>query len=247
MTIASTEHAEAYEVLAGADPSLLLICEHASDRLPAPWAWPETDSWITNTHWASDLGARDLTRELSANLRAPAILSRFTRLLIDPNRPPDAPMLLRGEAEGRVIQLNQRIDPRDRERRLADYYRPYHRRIDSALRDNPRAALLSVHTFTPLYEGQARSLEIGVLFDRSPALGERFAAELSARGWRTALNEPYSGIEGFAFSPEEHGARHQRPALELEVRQDLALDQGRRARLIDDLAAATRKAYELSP
>jgi len=146
-----------------------------------------------------------------------------------------------------VIQLNQRIDPPDRERRLADYYRPYHRRIDRALRESPRAAILSVHTFTPLYEGETRSVEIGVLFDQSRALGERFAAELSARGWRTALNEPYSATLGFAFSPEDHGARHRRPALELELRQDLALDQGRRAKLLDDLVATTRKTYGICP
>jgi len=146
-----------------------------------------------------------------------------------------------------VIQLNRRIEQHERERRLADYYRPYHRRIDRALRESPRAAILSVHTFTPVYEGEARSLEIGVLFEQNPALGELFAAELSARGWRTALNEPYSGAQGFAFSPEDHGARHRRPALELEIRQDLALDQDSQAKLVDDLVAATRRTYDIDP
>ena len=246
MTIASSEHAEAYEVLAGADPRLLLICEHASPRLPELWQWPEADGWILDTHWAVDLGARALTLSLAEALGAPAILARFSRLLIDPNRPADSPTLLRDRAEGRVIHLNEVIAPEDRERRLADYYRPYHARIDRALREAERAAPLSLHTFTPVYEGKSRSVEIGVLFDRSPEHAERFAATLRDRGWRTALNEPYSGAEGFAFSPEHHAAQHGRPALELEIRQDLAVDLDRRSTLTADLAAATRSAYALS-
>ena len=247
MTIASSEHAEAYEVLAGADPRLLLICEHASARIPEPWAWPEADAWIQGTHWAIDLGARELTFGLSKALGAPAILARFSRLLIDPNRPTESATLIRDEAEGRVIHLSREIDPADRARRIADYYRPYHGRIDRALRERAEAALLSVHTYTPVYDGAARSMEIGVLFESCPELGERFAAQLGARGWRTALNEPYSAADGFAFSPEDHGIRHGRPTLELEVRQDIAVDPKRRAKLLGDLVHATLQAYAISP
>ncbi len=222
MTSATSEHAEAYEVLAGADPRLLLTCEHASARLPQPWAWPEADAWIQGTHWAIDLGARELTLDLSRALDAPAVLARFSRLLIDPNRPLDSATLIRDEAEGRALHLNRGIEPADRARRIDDYYRPYHQRIDQALRERAQAALLSVHTFTPVYDGAARSMEIGVLFERCPELGERFAAQLRAGGWSTAVNEPYSGADGFAFSPEDHGARHRPPSASGAVRQNVA-------------------------
>ncbi len=243
MTPGQIESTEAFEIVTGADPRILLLCEHASLRLPAPWNWPQEDAWIVGTHWSIDLGARELTLELAAELNASAVLARFSRLLIDANRPPDSPTLLREEAEGRSVHLNKNADDDERTRRLRDYYRPYHRRIDSFLEAQPEASILSVHTFTPVYEGTRRSCEIGVLFNREAELGRRFANELGDRGWQSALNEPYSGADGFAFSPEMHGERHRRTWLELEIRQDIAVDRTRRAQALKAIAAAVRTTF----
>jgi predicted N-formylglutamate amidohydrolase len=238
-----SELAEAYEAIDGADRRLLLICEHASLRLPPPWDWPEDDLWIVGTHWSFDLGAADITRELAAALGVPAVLSRFSRLLADPNREPASPTLFRSEAEGRAVELNRDLDDDERARRLSRYYHPYHQRIDRALSESPAAAILSIHTFTRVYEGATREVEIGVLFDRHPELGRRFAEELRRGGWSSALNEPYSGHDGFAYSPELHAKDHGRAALELEIRQDLAVDPERRPGLIAALSAAVRRTY----
>src|SRR5262249_15286085 len=88
----------------------LFTCEHASERLPDPWRWASDDEWIRGTHWAYDLGAADLARELALELDAVAVLSRFSRLLADPNRPEHSPDLCRASAEGRAIQLNAALD-----------------------------------------------------------------------------------------------------------------------------------------
>ena len=240
MTPGPIESAEAFEIVTGANPHILLLCEHASLRLPAPWNWPQEDAWIVGTHWSVDLGARELTLELATELNTSAVLARFSRLLIDANRPPDSPTLLRDEAEGRSVHLNKNAGEDERRRRLRDYYQPYHQRIDTCLEALPRAVILSVHTFTPVYEGHTRSCEIGVLFNREAKLGQCFAQELRRQGWQSALNEPYSGADGFAFSPELHGERHQRTWLELEVRQDIAADETRRAHALDAIAAAVR-------
>ena len=248
MRVPASELEDAFEVVHGGDAgSLLLLCEHASLRLPAPWSWPEEDRWLVGTHWSFDLGAADLARELARTLACTAVLSRFTRLLIDPNRDLDSHTLFRREAEGHAIRLNAAVDDADRRRRISDYYAPYHRRIERALAAQPAAAILSIHTFTPVYEGQVRTVEIGVLFDRHPDLAQTFARELRRGGWRSALNEPYSGQAGFAFSPELHGARHHRPCLELEVRQDIAVDTERRPALVAALAAAARRAFQERP
>ncbi len=240
MTPVHVENAEAFEIVTGADPRILLLCEHASLRLPPPWNWPQEDAWIVGTHWSIDLGARELTLGLAAELDASAVLTRFSRLLIDANRPPDSATLLRNEAEGRRVHLNHGVNDDERAQRLRDCYHPYHRRIDSFLEARPQAVILSLHTFTPVYEGTTRDLEVGVLFNREAELGRRFAQVIGEQGWQCALNEPYSGADGFAFSPELHGERHRRTWLELEIRQDIAVDETRRAQILAAIVAATR-------
>lgn len=228
---------------AAAERRLLLICEHASERLPPGWAWHDDDRWLLGTHWAIDLGAAEITRSLAQAIGCAAILARFSRLLVDPNRDVDAPTLFRDEAEGRPVRLNCGVDGDDRQRRLDGCYHPYHRAIDRALADAPAAAVLSVHSFTPVYEGRARAVEVGVLFDRHPELAAAFAEVLRGAGLRTALNEPYSGALGFAYSPERHAAAHDRRCLELEIRQDLAVDPDRRAAIEAAILAAIRVTF----
>ena len=234
---------DAVEEIDGDERRLLLTCEHASRRLPAPWRWPDEDRWIVGTHWSFDLGAADITRELAGALGCPALLARFSRLLVDPNRDPASPTLFRGDAEGSALALNAAIDDDERERRLSGYYHPYHQQIDRALAVFTEAAILAIYTFTPVYEGVERTVEIGVLYDRHPELAQAFARELRRRGWRSALNDPYSGHEGFAYSPERHGAERQRPALELEIRQDIAVDSQRRPGLVAAIVAAVGRVY----
>ncbi|MEM1415984.1 MAG: N-formylglutamate amidohydrolase [Myxococcota bacterium] len=240
---------DAFERRPGPDPSarrqperVTLTCEHASERLPAPWVWPIADRSLQGTHWAHDLGAAALTRELAQALEAPAVLSRFTRLLADPNREEDHPDLFRRTAEGgRPVALNARISAAEKERRLERTYRPFHAAIDAMVAASEAPVLLSVHTFTPLYEGQPRALELGVLYDREDALGEAIDARLRAAGFASRRNEPYSGKEGLIFSADLHATAHERRALELEVRQDLAVQPAFRTRfvaaLVDALAA----------
>jgi predicted N-formylglutamate amidohydrolase len=213
-------------------PSLLLTCEHASERLPSPWSWPAEDAWLVGTHWAYDLGAADLARELSAAESVVAVLSRFSRLLVDPNRPEHAPDLFRRTAEGRMVALNAHVHEKDKERRMAMFH-AFHDAVDREVARSTASVLLAVHTFTPIYEGKPRAVEVGVLFDREEALAERLRAALDEQGFRVEMNEPYSGKQGLMYSVERHAQKHGRRAVELEVRQDLAVDPRARARVID--------------
>src|SRR5204863_560838 len=97
----------------------LITCEHASAELPSPWTLSPEDSWLEGTHWTFDLGARPLARALCESLGAVGVLARFSRLVADPNRPPESEDLFRQTAEGRTIAMNERIDEADRDRRLA--------------------------------------------------------------------------------------------------------------------------------
>ena len=101
--------------------------------------------------------------------------------------------------------------------------------------------LLSIHTFTPIYEGQVRQVELGVLFDTDDGPAEALLSALRAVYPAVAANEPWSGKDGLIYSAERHAHRHGRIALELEVRQDLATDATWRQKLVAVLVDYYRK------
>ena len=225
---------DAVEILTGTGP-IVLSCEHASMRLPEPWAWPAADHWLVGTHWSYDLGIADLVRILSRRTGWPAVLSRFSRLLIDPNRSLESHELFRTDAEGRLVHLNAGVSPSDRKRRIERYYEPYHAALDQVVASAADASLCSMHSFTPIYLGRRRELEIGVLFDKDEDTAREVAQHLADAGWHVRLNEPYSGREGLMFSADEHALAHGRVAIELEFRQDLLLDPNQLERLAVDV------------
>lgn len=232
---------EAWEVVrTSGHAGVLVTCEHASQRLPEPWQWSEQDRRLVDTHWAYDLGAAELTRDYADAIGATAVLSRFSRLLADPNRPEDSPTLFRQIAEGMPVELNARIDAAEREIRLDGYYRPFHEAVDREVAASHAPLLLAMHTFTPIYEGTRRELEVGVLFDEEEALAMELIAAFSRAGLRVAPNEPYSGRSGLIHVVDRHARTHGRRAIELEVRQDLAVDPDFRARFVRVLAEHLR-------
>lgn len=231
----------AFEAIAGsADAPVFLTCEHASEALPEGHRWAEPDRRLSGTHWAFDLGAREITLELAAALNAPAVLATFSRLWIDPNRPLDSETLFRGVADGEPILLNASLDAASRQQRIDAHYRPFHAAIDERLGPTRCPIVLAIHTFTPLYEGQPRKVELGVLFDHEDALGQKWTEHLRALGHDARANEPWSGKAGLIHVAQTHADAHGRRAMELEVRQDLAVDPAFRKRLIPELVAMLR-------
>jgi predicted N-formylglutamate amidohydrolase len=230
-----------------ARPAILLCCEHASNRLPPAWAWPEADQRLVEQHWAYDLGIADVTRQLAARLGAPAVLSRFSRLLIDPNRPLDSDTLFRDVADGEPVWLNTGLAADDARRRIDGYYEPYHRALGAMVEAFPGVHMLSLHSFTPEYEGQPRQVEVGVLFDEDEAWADVWCAGLSVHGWDTRRNEPWSGRNGLMFSVQRHASKFGRRAIELEFRQDHTTDERGAARIVDALAELILGSAEILP
>lgn len=227
---------EAVEVVGGrADAPIVLLCEHASEELPAPYRWPEEDRWLLGTHWAYDLGAAAVTRAIAARCEAPAVLTRYSRLLVDANRAPDSDTLFRPEAEGRAIALNRDVAADDRARRMA-LHEAYHRAVDEVVAASNAPTLVAVHSFTPVYEGQVRSVELGVLFDRDEALAVRLAACFAEAGIAVELNVPYSGRAGMIYSADRHARAHGRATVELELRQDLVARPDHVSTVVDIVA-----------
>ena len=231
---------------ASARPAILLCCEHASNRLPDGWSWPEADQRLIEQHWAFDLGIADVTRRLAARLGAPAVLSRFSRLLIDPNRPLDSDTLFRDVADGQPVWLNRELSADDRQRRVERYYEPYHRALGAMVEAFPGAHMLSLHSFTPEYEGQPRQVEVGVLFDEDERWADVWWEGLAAHGWDTRRNEPWSGRNGLMFSVQRHASKYARRAIELEFRQDHTTDPQGVERIVDALAGLVLGSAEIS-
>lgn len=178
---------DAYALFAPAErrTRLFLTCEHASNRLPEPYEWTPRDleSGITETHWAVDIGAETLTKELSHMLGARGIAARFCRLFCDANRAIGEETMFRASAENGqiVLDLNMDISESEKEYRVSKYYTPYHSTI-SAYVDSPAEPIdfvFSVHSFTPLYEGQKRVVEVGVLY--RDEIDETVALKVSRR------------------------------------------------------------------
>ena len=221
----------------GEDAGVVVTCEHASEGVPPGWIWPEEDARLRGMHWAFDLGAEAVALDYARAVKARLVCARFSRLLGDPNRPEDSPTLFRSVCDGIPVALNTGLTEAEREMRLSRLYRPLHAEIDRAARLSPRAhTLFSIHSFTPLYEGQPRAMQVGVLFDKEEALAGSLLLALDEAGFDVRANEPWSGKDGLMFVADTHSAAHQKRALELEVRQDLAVDPAFRARLIPVLA-----------
>ncbi|MGB0679549.1 MAG: N-formylglutamate amidohydrolase [Polyangiales bacterium] len=218
-------------------PSLLLTCEHASARMPPPWQWPPADLWLRPTHWAVDVGAAALSLQLARHLPARVVLARFSRLLADANRPEHSTALCRTEAEGRPIMLNQAVDGPERAHRLTLLHRAYHSAVAHHARAMPATLLLSLHTFTPVYCGQRRQWEMGVLYHHQRTRAQRLLHALRACSYDVGDNAPYAGTDGLTYAIDRHSWHNGLPVLELEVRQDLAQDPAFRRRFLPELAA----------
>ncbi len=210
----------------------LLTCDHATNRVPG---WVNGGSLgiaprDMERHIAFDVGAAGLTRELSRVLDAPAILSDFSRLVIDPNRGEDDPTLLMRLYDGTVIPANRHADAAERARRLDRLYRPYHAAYAALADRHQSRAICAVHSFTPQLNGRLpRPWLVGILYSHhDERLGPAMVRACRDAGWVTGDNQPYSGhLQGDSI--DRHALAHGRPNILIEVRNDLIADaQGQR-------------------
>lgn len=213
-------------VVGDARCGVLFVCDHASAALPAEYGSLGLPEGEFSRHIAFDIGAADVTRALAAHFGAPAVLSRFSRLLIDPNRGGDDPTLVMRLSDGSLIPGNARIDEAEIEARKARFWQPYRRAIaqgiDTGVAAGSPPAIVSIHSFTPVWRGIARPWELGLLWDLDSRLAQAFLDEvgLAEPGLTIGDNEPYDGaLEGDTMHElaTSRGLAH----VLIEFRQDL--------------------------
>lgn len=219
----------AFERLPGTpEAPILILCDHATNRVPATVASGDLGLAPEEMarHIAYDIGARGVAIDLARRLGATALLTCFSRLVIDPNRGETDPTLLMRLYDGTIIPANRHADAAERERRLETWHRPYHQaitaEIDAMLARGVEPVLVSLHSFTPRLRARPpRPWHIGVLWDRDDRIARPLIARLGAEhDLVVGDNEPYHGaLEGDTMY--RHGTmRGLRHAL-IEIRQDL--------------------------
>jgi predicted N-formylglutamate amidohydrolase len=204
----------------------LFACDHASHRLPRRLGALGLSSAERLRHIAWDIGIAEVGRRLSALLDAPLILQNYSRLAIDCNRDPSLPSSIPEISETTPIPGNCGLSAAAREARIAAIFRPYHDAIAQALdqraaRRRP-TALVTLHSFTPVFKGTSRPWQIGVLFNRDQRLARPLMELLRADGDLVmGENEPYRVTDLTDYTVPVHAERRGLPYVELEIRQDL--------------------------
>lgn len=219
-----------HQIIPGrADAGLLAICDHAMNAIPEPCGTLGLPPEQLERHIAYDIGALAVTKEVARILGVPAVTSRFSRLFIDPNRGLDDPTLIMRISDGAVVPGNRNVDAAEHDRRVKDYYAPYHAAIDGVIETclacGVPPVLLSIHSFTECWKGAPRPWHAAILWDRdyrfSVPLLEALRADESIV---VGENEPYDGkLAGDCMWL--HGTRRGLAHTIIEVRQDLIRDE----------------------
>ena len=233
---------------------IVVICDHASNRIPAEYASFGFDEDTLQTHIAWDPGALAVARLLSAELDAPLIWPDVSRLVIDCNRAADIESLIVTESEGRPVPANRDLSDEERKRRLDTIHSAYHAAIEACLARR-RAShlptmLIAIHSYTPVFLGKSRPWQVGIVFDEDRRLADHIISGLKADPALTVgINEPYSPADNVYYTVARHARLRDLPAAMIEIRNDEIGDEAgqrrwaaRLAKILLALAPGLRRA-----
>jgi predicted N-formylglutamate amidohydrolase len=219
---------EAYEVIQGQDAGLLIVVDHASNRVPADIDLG-IDAALLEKHIAWDIGAAALGKALCERLAAPGLFGNVSRLVLDLHREIESPGLIPVASDGHSIRGNLDLGPNERQARIDRFWRPYHGRLAGIVEDGRPDLIIAVHSFTPRLEagdGADRPWEVGILYNEDDRAARIAIDELRRQGLPTGDNEPYSG-QLLNATMNIHAEARGTPYLAIEVRNDLIRDATR--------------------
>jgi predicted N-formylglutamate amidohydrolase len=232
----------------GGRSPFVLVCDHASNRIPSDYADLGLSAVDRLRHIAWDPGALAVSLRLVGLLDAPLVHSTISRLVIDCNRTFEAPGLIASVSELTEIPGNREVAEADRQRRIERYHAPFHAQIDAVLNRRADAGretiLVAMHSFTPLYKGVSRPWPIGLIHgvDTRYTRAVFDALKRAEPGLDVGWNEPYAALNGVTFTLEHHGDGRGLTSTMIEIRHDEILEPAGVARWAALLARCLEEA-----
>ncbi|MFZ5672739.1 MAG: N-formylglutamate amidohydrolase [Pseudomonadota bacterium] len=229
---------------------VVLVCEHAGKVIPQALGDMGLSPDDLTRHIAWDIGAEAVARKLAEALDAPLLVQRYSRLAYDCNRPPESPDAMPVKSETTRVPGNENLTPEARLARIRGLYRPFHNAVSELLdrraAQNVASLIVTMHSFTPIYRGIRRHLDLGVLHDRDTRLAD-LVLGLAGRMKDIVVrrNEPYGPQDGVCHTLNLHGAARGLHHVMLEIRNDLISHEGGQAQWAERLAQVLEQAVSL--
>ncbi len=201
----------------------VIVCGHGSHFIPVSVENLGLGDDALSSHVAWDPGASLVSEHLSTLLDAPFVRGEVSRLIYDCNRPPDADSAMPARSELFDIPGNANIDQAERDRRTNAVYVPFTECLQKVMAAaGPDAALVTIHSFVPVYHGKPRAVELGILHDTDTRLADAMlAAAPRHTTMNTLRNEPYGPEDGVTHTLKLHGVSNGVPNVMIETRNDL--------------------------
>ena len=203
---------------------LLITVEHAGNEIPNDLRALGLSYEDRLRHISYDIGIKGVGNHLASQVNYRCIFSRYSRLVVDLNRPHDSPECIRKESDGTQIPGNIGLTPKERAKRLSNYHTPFHELVCDTIDQIKPKVLLSLHSFTPKLneENRVRPWHCGVLYESSVSLGKRCIEFLQKEdALIVGDNQPYKIEKGGDYTIPNHGDNRDIPAILIEIRQDL--------------------------
>ncbi len=238
MTIEWSDNAYFIERETARSP-FVLVCEHASALIPEVFQGLGLSEALREAHIAWDPGALELARCLSERLHAPLLAGGISRLVYDCNRPPDSLGAVPQKSEIYDIPGNANLSEQALKDRADGVYHPFHTALEELIGGRDEApVLVTVHSFTPVYNGQVRDTEIGILHDEDARMADAMLTSAGRQGrWRVVRNSPYGPEDGVTHTLQRHALPNGLLNVMIEVRNDLLAapqDRAELARLLGE-------------
>ncbi|RRJ83824.1 N-formylglutamate amidohydrolase [Aestuariirhabdus litorea] len=225
----------------------LLVCEHASNRIPPALDRLGLSPEQIESHIAWDPGALEVARRLSSSLDAPLVAACVSRLVYDCNRPPESPDAVCTLSENDPIPGNLNLTPAQHQARVEQVYEPFRQTLANLLanrvtRQQP-TLLVTLHSFVPVYKGVPREVEIGILHDSDSRLADlMLEAPLNSPPRVVRRNEPYGPADGVTHTLKEHALPLGLPNVMIEIRNDLLQQSAGQQQIADLLQQQLQRA-----
>ena len=222
---------------------VVIVADHASNRIPQSLGDLGLGEDLRRRHIAYDIGIEPVARALADRLGTALVMSSYSRLVIDPNRPLDDPTSIPVISDGVVVPGNRGLSDERAAERVERLFRPYHRavaaQVAAAGRLAEAPALISLHSFTPSLRGFPRPWHAGILWADDDRMARPVIEALARPADRMiGDNLPYSGQHRFGYTVETHALAHGFPNVLVEIRQDLIAAPAGVAEWVDRLVAA---------